>query len=47
MKRSKASLLIDDVAARLWNEQAQYDADSMPRKRTSPGSSTISASPDR
>ena len=27
MKRSKASLLIDDVAARLWNEQAQYDAD--------------------
>jgi integrase len=25
MKRSKASLLIDDVAARLWNEQ--YDAD--------------------
>jgi integrase len=27
MKRSKASLLIDDVADRLWNEQAQYDAD--------------------
>jgi integrase len=27
MKRSKASLLIDDVAARLWDEQAQYDAD--------------------
>ncbi len=27
MRRSSASLLIDDVAARLWNEQAQYDAD--------------------
>jgi integrase len=27
MKRAKASLLIDDVAARLWNEQAQYDSD--------------------
>ena len=26
MKRSAASLLIDDVAARLWNEQAEYDA---------------------
>jgi integrase len=27
MARSKASLAIDDVAARLWNDQAQYDAD--------------------
>lgn len=27
MKRSKGSLLIDDVAARLWNDEAQYDAD--------------------
>jgi integrase len=27
MKRSKASLQIDDVADRLWNDQAQYDAD--------------------
>lgn len=27
IRRSKVSLLIDDVAARLWNEQAQYDAD--------------------
>jgi integrase len=27
MKRSRASLLIDDVAARLWNDSAQYDAD--------------------
>jgi integrase len=27
MKRSRASLLIDDVADRLWNDQAQYDAD--------------------
>ncbi len=26
MKRSAASLLIDDVADRLWNESAQYDA---------------------
>jgi integrase len=26
MKRSATSLLIDDVAARLWNEHAQYDA---------------------
>lgn len=26
MKRSAASLLIDDVADRLWNEQGQYDA---------------------
>jgi integrase len=26
MKHSTASLLIDDVAARLWNEEAQYDA---------------------
>jgi integrase len=28
MKRSRTSLLIDDVAARLWNDRAQYDADS-------------------
>jgi integrase len=28
MKRSRASLLIDDVAARLWNDSAQHDADS-------------------
>lgn len=27
MKRSAASLLIDDVADRLWNESAQHDAD--------------------
>jgi integrase len=27
MKRSAASLLIDDVADRLWKEQGQYDAD--------------------
>jgi hypothetical protein len=27
MKRSQASLLIDDVAARLWTADAQYDAD--------------------
>jgi hypothetical protein len=27
MKRSRASLLIDDVAARLWNDSAQHDAD--------------------
>lgn len=27
MKRSRASLLIDDVADRLWNDRAQYDAD--------------------
>src|ERR1700730_15875361 len=27
MKRSAASLLIDDVADRLWHERAQYDAD--------------------
>jgi integrase len=27
MKRSRTSLLIDDVADRLWNERAQYDAD--------------------
>lgn len=27
MKRSRASLLIDDVAARLWTDRAQYDAD--------------------
>jgi integrase len=27
MKRSRASLQIDDVADRLWNDQAQYDAD--------------------
>jgi hypothetical protein len=26
-RRSKASLAIDDVAARLWNDQAQYDAE--------------------
>jgi hypothetical protein len=26
MKHSAASLLIDDVAARLWNDEAQYDA---------------------
>jgi integrase len=26
MKRSKTSLLIDDVASRLWNDEAQYDA---------------------
>jgi integrase len=26
-KRAKASLAIDDVADRLWNDQAQYDAD--------------------
>jgi integrase len=26
-KRSRASLLIDDVADRLWNDSAQYDAD--------------------
>jgi hypothetical protein len=28
MKRSAASLLIDDVADRLWNDSAQHDADS-------------------
>ena len=28
MKRSRTSLLIDDVAARLWNDSAQHDADS-------------------
>ncbi|WP_244443104.1 site-specific integrase [Bradyrhizobium sp. Ai1a-2] len=28
MKRAKASLAIDDVADRLWNDQAQYDTDS-------------------
>ncbi|SHH32108.1 tyrosine-type recombinase/integrase [Bradyrhizobium erythrophlei] len=28
IKRSRASLLIDDVAARLWNDRAQYDVDS-------------------
>ena len=27
MRRSRTSLLFDDVAARLWNERAQYDAD--------------------
>jgi integrase len=27
MRRSRASLQIDDVADRLWNDQAQYDAD--------------------
>ena len=27
MARSRESLLIDDVAARLWNDRAQYDAD--------------------
>jgi integrase len=27
MKRSKTSLLIDDVADRLWNDRAQHDAD--------------------
>lgn len=27
MKRSRASLQIDDVADRLWNDKAQYDAD--------------------
>jgi integrase len=27
MKRSRSSLLIDDVADRLWNNSAQYDAD--------------------
>ncbi len=27
MRRSRTSLLIDDVAARLYNEQGQYDAD--------------------
>lgn len=27
MKRSKTSLLIDDVADRLWNDHAQYDAE--------------------
>jgi hypothetical protein len=27
MARSRTSLLIDDVAARLWNDRAQYDAD--------------------
>jgi integrase len=27
MKRSRASLLIDDVADRLWNDSAQHDAD--------------------
>ncbi|MHC2415550.1 integrase [Bradyrhizobium diazoefficiens] len=27
MKRSRTSLLIDDVAARLWTDRAQYDAD--------------------
>lgn len=27
MARSKTSLAIDDVAARLWNDQAQHDAD--------------------
>jgi integrase len=27
MKRSRSSLQIDDVADRLWNDQAQYDAD--------------------
>jgi hypothetical protein len=27
MKRLAASLLIDDVADRLWKEQGQYDAD--------------------
>jgi integrase len=27
MKRSKVSLMIDDVAARLWTDSAQYDAD--------------------
>jgi integrase len=27
MKRSRASLQIDDVADRLWNQSAQYDAD--------------------
>jgi hypothetical protein len=27
MKRSRASLLIDDVAARLWSESGQFDAD--------------------
>jgi hypothetical protein len=27
MKHSAVSLLIDDVADRLWNESAQYDAD--------------------
>jgi integrase len=27
MKRSRSSLLIDDVADRLWNDSAQYDAD--------------------
>jgi integrase len=26
MKRSNTSLLIDDVASRLWNDEAQYDA---------------------
>lgn len=26
IKRSRVSLLIDDVAARLWNQKAQYDA---------------------
>src|SRR5277367_4929816 len=27
MRRSAASLLIDDVAARLWDQRARYDAD--------------------
>ena len=27
IQRSRTSLLIDDVAARLWNDRAQYDAD--------------------
>jgi integrase len=27
MRRSRASILIDDVADRLWNDSAQYDAD--------------------
>ena len=27
MRRSKASLLIDDVADRLWDHEAQYDAE--------------------
>ena len=27
MARSKTSLLIDDVAERLWNDSAQYDAE--------------------
>jgi hypothetical protein len=26
-RRAKASLLIDDVAGRLWNDEAQYDAE--------------------